>query len=274
MMDAWQNGRDFFGHKSYPRPYIYLSGDRSLAGVERTFRRIGYNPKDFSLIAPRGGDRKLPLLTLLKKLKKDNPSVEVFFIEGFGSKVPKGKLNDYDVVANWLLDLQEFCESEQVTLIGIVHSAKTKEGESYQDPRQRALGSVAWAAYTETMIYIEQTKPDHPEDSTRQIMFLERNSKPEVYKMEFSHDGYLIPMTSSKGNKKTFLDYLDARTLGDEFSLADIKDKTHLSDSSARAEVNKAVKSGLIERTTHGKYTKSLKVEVVKDDLTSLTPTE
>jgi uncharacterized protein YdbL (DUF1318 family) len=274
MIDAWQKGESFFGHKSYPRPYIYLSIDRSMAGVERTFARVGYDPRKFSLMTLHGQDRKLSLLNVLRKIAADKPDVRVIFIEGFSSKVPNGKLNDYDIVSNWLLDIQEFCVKNNITVIGVVHSAKTKEGEEYLDPRQQVLGSVAWAAYTETMVSVKQCKPDSPEDTTRQILFLERNSKPEAFKMEFAPDGYLVPVASSKGNFKVVQKFIDGMHHGEEFTLHDAKLETGLSDSSLRLEISQAAKKKLITRISRGKYVKVTDSKGVKSDVLDLIPPE
>lgn len=255
MIESWQKGLSIFGHESYPVPFIYFSGDRSEAGVRRTFKRIGVDDTKFPIYVPRGADNEASLESILTKILKARPEIKVFFVEGLGSKVPQGKTNDYTIVAKFLKKLTEFCERNKVTIIGVVHSAKTKEGEGYLNPRQRALGSVAWAAFSETIILVEPMKPDNPEDSTRQVLILPRNAKEQAFKLEFD-GGQLVPVRKAPKNNEILDKYLATLEPGEIFTNKDAEDFTNLSDSSLRFELKKLIDNGKLAKRKAGEYFK------------------
>lgn len=256
MIERWKDGNKVFGHESYPKPFVYMSGDRSEAGVRRTFKRVGVEPAGFNIYAPRGIERRLSLVSLLTKAAKNNPTAKVFFVEGMGSKVPGGKTNDYTVVANFLMELQDLCERLDITIVGVVHSSKSKEGESYLDPRQQVLGSVAWASYSETIIIMEQLRGGKNGDgSLRKLSLLPRNSKEEVYKLEFV-GGELVPVKAKETNWLVFERFLSALAIGELFTNKEAMDATELSDSSLRLELTRAVNQKLISRDKVGHYAK------------------
>ena len=192
LIESWMHGNSVFGHKSHSRPFVYISGDRSDAGIRRTFNRVGVDYKKIPIYSLKPADRTLSFVDVLKKLKAIQPDLEVFFVEGIAARVPNGKLNDYNIVSNFLLDLQDFCAQNGATVIGVIHTAKTKEGESYQDPRQKALGSVGWAGYSETIVLVETTEADRPDLQTRRITILPRNFKAEIFQLEFGAEGHLV----------------------------------------------------------------------------------
>jgi hypothetical protein len=85
-----------------------------------------------------------------------------------------GATNDYRSVADFLANLTSLCVREDITIIGVMHSPKMKEDEAYGNPRQRISGSVAWAAYCETVVLVEPVSPDDP-NSPRRLLILPRN---------------------------------------------------------------------------------------------------
>lgn len=252
-IQSWQAGQSVFGHKSHPAPFLYMSLDRSEKGMWRIMQRLGLPPDSLPLFVPKGTERKLPLEALLRLQLQEKPDCRVFFIEGLASRVPEGKINDYAVVADFLTGLADFCAKYHVTIIGVVHSAKTKEGERYVNPRQRALGSVAWAAFSETIILIEPVSPDNPDDTVRELYFLPRNSREEKFRMNFK-DGYLVPV--ARNNKEKFTTYLSTLGVGEEFTSPEAIAEASMPESSFYREADVAIKSGTITSPRKGVYIK------------------
>jgi hypothetical protein len=102
-------------------------------------------------------------------------------------------------VASFCRGIVAFCIQQNVTVLGIHHTAKTKEHERYLNPRQRLNGSGSWPGFSETIFDLEPTKPDDPNVQTRELAVLPRNSREFLTTYEF-RDGLLVPIS-----KPTFI---------------------------------------------------------------------
>jgi len=186
-LQEWQQSGTFLGFKCKPFPEtLYLACDRSKASVEETLSSFPAMRLDWDSIRGQG-------ITSLNTLKSDHPKVKFLIIDGIATLVPDGKVNEYGAVATFLCTLGKFCTANRITILGIGHSAKTKETERYSNPRQRILGSVAWAAYAETIFNLEPIKPDDPTQSARRLFIGPRNHREHIINLEMK-DGILIPV--------------------------------------------------------------------------------
>lgn len=193
MYKALQTGNDFLGRRVRQTKWAYISGDRPERSVRETMEYMGVDFPVFSLV-----DRSLvgkdllnvviPQLTAFYCYKPD-----LIYIDGFTGMVPEGKFGDYTVVSQWLASLQRYCASKNVTILGACHTTKTKENETFKDPRQRIAGSVAWAGYSETVVVIDKI-PEKGHENERIISFEPRNKPPEYFYMTFNEDGHLERM--------------------------------------------------------------------------------
>jgi hypothetical protein len=142
--------------------------------------------------------RDLTLQTINRVLcavKEAHPDARLYVIEGIAGKVPGYKLNDYGEVAKFITEIAVWCESEDVTVLGVVHAAKTKANEQYENPRQKLLGSVAWAAFSETIIGFEPVEAKNPDCKLRRLYLLPRNEAEQTFDLEMQ-DGILVPATA------------------------------------------------------------------------------
>lgn len=260
MIDQWRQGQSIFMHASHPKPFMYLSLDRSQAGVRRIFDRLKIDHKNFRLFVPKANsnNQKLSLAQLLRGLIEHNPDVRVFFVEGFQSRTPDGKMNDYKVVAHFLLELQQICEQYNVTIVGVAHASKAKQDEKYLNPRERVNGTVAWAAYSETIIVIEPEDPDDPQNVNRRVMILPRNAREQVFLME-NKDGTLVEKTSVQNpviqsNFAKVLTWLAEQPLDRIFTVANICTETGIVIGSIHLELGKLQQHHAIEQTKRGTY--------------------
>lgn len=186
---------EWIGRKTVPAAWAYVSGDRATNSVYMTQKRLGVNFKVFSLVdhGMVGADLCSEVFPRLTKFYGYRPNF--VYIDGFTSMVPQGKLNDYQVVAKWLANLQMYCQRKNLTILGACHTTKVKENEAFKDPRQRIAGSVAWAAYSETVVIIESFG-NNPHK--RRVLLLPRNGPEDGVYMEFQQDGSLKVSDSSR----------------------------------------------------------------------------
>lgn len=200
FMMRWMTGDSFFDlkYRSHPCAWLYVTGDRSKAENIRTMVRMQIQPKKIPL-TKEALKRDEPLRGYLERLKNAHPEVELFVIEGLQSFTPKGKINDYDVVARFLNDLTDFCQKRNVTIIGVVHSSKKKKQDFYESPRERLMGSAAWSAYSNCCILVESKDPSDPTCEDRITTLIPRNGKTRTF--EFSIADGLV--TEIKKTPKT-----------------------------------------------------------------------
>lgn len=215
FLENWSSGGKVFNHQAHPVPFLYASCDRSLASVHRTIKRVGIKAPEMMMSA---GDENIATIDKLQEhILKKYPTAKLLVLDGIASLTPLGKVSDYQTVSGFLKSLSRWCQLHDRTILGIGHSAKTKEGEGYLSPRERILGSVAWGGFAETVIFIEPIKADDTGSRLRRLHLLPRNAREEKFEMELSGNGLLIPSerVQPPSKLKTFINSLDP---GAEFS--------------------------------------------------------
>src|SRR4030095_5534108 len=63
------------------------------------------------------------------------------------------------------------------------------------NPRQRIAGSVAWAAYSETILLLEPIKPENSNDHRRTLWVLPRNAAEFTMDYTFNDKGQLVELS-------------------------------------------------------------------------------
>jgi hypothetical protein len=212
-LETWRNGRDLFAYKSIPVPFVYVSADRSRASVERTFQDLGLDPKDWPILAVvernPPDEKGFTIEWLFETVKKEFPHARLIVAEGLATFVRNGKTNDYKAVADFLIQLTRECQKREVTFLGVVHTSKAKEGEGYANPREKLLGSMAWAAYAETIFVLEFYSARNQENPYRKLHVLPRNHAPNFVRyflVDSAQNGRLVPTSLEdikRDNQKT-----------------------------------------------------------------------
>lgn len=255
MHKAFLHGEDFLGRRTKPVKWGYISADRSVRSVQETQERLNTFFPIFSLV-----DRHMTGSSLTNQILPSLPSFYGYkpnfvYIDGF-TLLP-GNANDYQNVAKWLADLTCYCDSKNITILGACHTAKTREGEAFEDPRQRILGSVAWAAFTEGAIVIDKV-PGEP--AKRMVHLLPRN-KPEEHNiaMMFGDDGYLKPV-GKLAHQEEVADMILGPLIGTEPGPLDYKallakaTRAGVSRRSFDRHLAKMVDDGKLTHTGRGDY--------------------
>lgn len=191
IIDDWRQGRDVLGHKSHPQPFCYVACDRTLASTKRTLKRVGIMEGTIPTLSLAERRDIVTIGGVVAAAKIHVEGVRVLFIDAIAVLVREGRTNDYAVVADFLRECAQICAREDITIIALVHAAKVKEGEKFLNPRQRILGSVAWAGFSDTVILIEPATPEDATSDERTVLILPRNAPAEELAMGFNQEGRL-----------------------------------------------------------------------------------
>lgn len=190
LLKDWIKGNPVLGFKSSPEPVMYLATDRNEESLEATFEPFAIN-----------GDFKWKSILNSKATIEDiivaNPDIRLFIFDPIMLFVPGYRYLDYGTVASFLRHLTALCVKYDVTILGVVHTAKAKENELFINPRERLLGSAAWGAYAETLFILGCDNFENPEESQlRHVHVLPRNAA--EFKVFWKFDSQGIPKPASK----------------------------------------------------------------------------
>jgi hypothetical protein len=173
MLLEWEQGKDIFGLKSKPVPWLYVAGDRTERAAIRTLQDMNMNPNSIPLL-PAFGSAHKPLRAIIEEAHKRGAHLLV--IEGFQKFVEgTGQFRD---VQHFLEDMSGYTDPSSLngglTILGVVESPKLKPNERYDDPRQRVSGVSAWGYYSNTIFLIERLRADLKagKDSPRRMMYV------------------------------------------------------------------------------------------------------
>ncbi len=192
MINDWRKGIPVFDHASYPVPFVYVSCDRSRQSVDITVERVGVEPMPY--VDARGvAGRPDGFAAVLEAARSIVPDVRFLFIEAISLLVPGNNIHQaYRNTADWLSTTSQALEKEDVTILGTAHSPKQRANDQILDPRQLILGTVAWAAFAETIIAIQRLAPKSADDQRRTVMVLPRNSREEMFQYGLDDNGRFV----------------------------------------------------------------------------------
>jgi len=238
----------------------YVSGDRATPSVLETQERCEVDFPVFSMVDENlvGEDlatKVIPRLTAMCGYRPD-----FIYVDGFTSLVPGGFINNYAVVAKWLASLQRYCAKMGITIVGACHTAKTKEGESFLDPRQRIAGSVAWAGFSETVLIIEPLWDDKTK-AKRILHILPRNKKNDEMILKLDSDGRLV-MPEKVKLQETLTEFvmdgiMEGHVEGAQVLYSGLRDAAEAKGIHSRTFerwVVKAIEKGTLEKVKRGVY--------------------
>lgn len=252
MMRDWKNTSKVFGKTCLPAKFAYLCYDRSLSSVMETIESVGaLGVADW--IESRVAERNPTFPPHLSDAMPDCENA-VLILDGLVGFVG-GKIVDFGVVSNVLQRATEWAEASGITIIGILNSTKTREGESITNPRQMVIGSTAWAAYAETVMILQPLAPLAVDDTRRAMYFLPRN-KPE-FQMELAIENGLFIPYDDPSNKKRLTQFLNAIPSNqdiDTASLLDIGAKLNLPRRTIERYIKALVEQDKLKQKTKGVY--------------------
>ena len=210
-MLEWEKGEPVLGRKSYPRPWAYVIGDRTLQDAYDSMRGMGINPDDVRCI-PAFGKANKNVGQVLMAAQQMKPVPELLVWEGF-QDLPEGDRRQE--VRTFLCNMSAYCEGDAgfpngLTILGIVESPKLKPTERYTNPRQRVSGVSAWGYHSSTILLLESLENDLSFQTPNRILWIcTKNGPRRCVSAAFNTQGRLvsgeeivIPEPSSKTKKK------------------------------------------------------------------------
>lgn len=196
LAEQWKLGGTILGHTVHPVPFVYISADRSKAGVKRTMARAGVNAASFPFVSLVEHPTVTSIATLAELVARTHPDTKLLIIDGMMRLVPPRKDASTDGgfghISRFLIGVCKLCQDTDLTIIFIVHSPKQKEDSRYANPRERVMGSTAWAAFSETVILVEPYLPISKDTADcRTLIVLPRNSPAIFQDLVFASNGRL-----------------------------------------------------------------------------------
>lgn len=205
MISEWIAGQDVFERKSFPLPCGYLLCDRPAEAAKETLLSLqlpNMTPDNFPIRSMMDMDKEFHFDVLPTLF---DPSVRVIFVEALAALIPNGKINDYHSVLRFFKSLHKICGKHNLTIIGSVHQPKMREDESFSHPRDKVLGSVAWAACSDTVILIEPQNAKSTNCSRRLMTVLPRNESHFEYQLDYDEKGRLVILSGDSDTYKFLL---------------------------------------------------------------------
>ena len=261
LLKAMNEGGEFFGLPTANHPLVYVTLDRDREETTGTMKRVGLDPALVPFIEARVTlskeniqiDDRMELL--LNSVLERYPAAKIIIIDGIVMLAPHGQINNYLYMAEWLQRAREYCKVRGVTILGIAHTSKARQGEEILDPRQKILGSVAGAGFTSCMLLVDKYKPEDA-DIKRRLYILPRNSADQAIDAVLDDKGCIVQDTQSDEDRKWFLMQVLQRSPR-PLSMLDIMTsmaKVGGSRASIYRYLKQLVASGEVERIGRGTY--------------------
>lgn len=220
MLQAWIKGEPVLDYESYPCKWAYIACDRSLNSIRTTMKRVGVEfEKDVYVDSMVDNINLQTMEDVLARMQ--DKGVEFLVLEGIGSVVPGGKINDYDIIANFLRGLTRWCtnkrlsyddeepvETRKRTILATTHMPKMKEKEKYELGRDKVIGSTAWGAFSDTIVTIESVLTKQAElegKDLRQVSVMPRNAKNFMVQYILDEKGKFVQYSATDGDSLMFL---------------------------------------------------------------------
>ena len=231
-----------------PISACYFAFDRALSSIHRTL-----NSMKCELKAPIAS--LYEQARIVEELRIPGPDKvkghNLVIIDGLDCII--NKLIDARDVARVLHQCSQLAISSEVAILGIVGTAKVKNGEGYEQPRERLIGSSYWARLSEDIILISPSENGNKHD--RIVDILPRNSAPLQIDITFE-GGRLVSEETAIPNQRDLAVYA---ALPDSFSTdeaEEVAEDLKISRASMFRSLKRLCKHRLIEKVQHGRYLK------------------
>lgn len=247
----WLQGEPIFGFSSHPEPTKYFATDRNADSLYETLRLIG-------ALDVMPWESVLNSNKTIEQIIKANPVIKVFIFDSLMTFVPGYKFNDYGTVSEFLRGLTHLCYKYDVTIIGMLHTTKLKENATILNPREKLLGSVAWAAYAETLLVLGCDNLEHPDEAqTRYIHVLPRNAAEFKKFWRFGPGGVPQEVPDPQNEDDNYLPFIESLPTGivlNSATLVSYAKKMGISRSTLTRYLSRGVKEFDLKKKSHGHY--------------------
>lgn len=256
IADDWSHSRDVFGLRSYPAPFVFVTATKTRGALNTHMARLGINGFPyFALVNYAKNHEERNLSHILAHARHLVPSLRVLFIDGLSAICPK-RLSDHSEVMQFMLDTVKVCQSQAITIIGTLTTAKAREGQDYTSPLERLLGSGAFSDGSNCKILIDHPNPRKTSDASRLIYLMPADLPMWEQHAKFSSEGSL------KMIERQVFEYALDQWLTEQApesiitrqQILDVAADDNLSRATADRWTDNQCELGSLLRTSRGKY--------------------
>lgn len=115
---------------------------------------------------------------------------EYLVLDGIGFVIEKVISQRH--VAVLMSDLLACCRRRNIHMTAICHTAKSKQGSSYLNPREKALGSGAWVQMAGTAMVCDYLNSIDPTDPRRTFSFLDNTAQGRMFTVRIDEEGRIV----------------------------------------------------------------------------------
>jgi RecA-family ATPase len=199
ILRDWLRSEPIFDHPSFPAKYCWISCERESAGLRDSMLALGMTPSEtyhYSLLELDRASADVSNLTIDTAVLQAQRQAQqqhglVLFIDGLHT-LCEGKIIDTRDVSRFLERVGYLIRRNHMTIIATVASPKSRPEDSTAPPRERFLGSGAWASMTDTKILIEPVNAANAMDAARKITVLPSLLYPQIFRYERHEDGLIF----------------------------------------------------------------------------------
>lgn len=254
VLDQWLGNQSVFGHLSSPVPYTFVSLDRPRDSVLETLETMKLVEVVDRLICLDELPTDATFDTVATLCRKKYADSRFLIMEGFQTFAGDG-INRYDKVQRLLRHVSKSCGHFKETILGVCHSSKIKKGQEFIKGRDRIGGTVAWSAFSETIIIVDADE----KTKVRTVDIYPRNAPEEQHQLIMSTGGVLIPCPKEKGEQ--LYAYILSVPEGQIFTrqwILDTAESLELGERTAERTLKRAVEEQQAEQLGSGEYKRTL----------------
>jgi hypothetical protein len=262
MIVEMQRGGKWLGYQTQWHPLAYIAFDREEEETHETMTRIGLDPRSVPQFYPKvqlpeqGKPTDDRMEQIISAVRTRYPEAKVLVFDAFFILAAHGQINNYLYMAEWLQRARKLCKELDITIIGIAHSPKEREGHKITSPRQKIQGSVAGGGFTSCTVVVDFAGT--ADENKRLIYVLPRNAPDEKFEMIQDERGRLVADTKSLQDKLDYLmGFFGGLPRGGSRSTAEIcvhMEKVKISRPTVMRYLGVLMADGMVLRVKQGHY--------------------
>lgn len=241
------------GHGEEPGTFMYIAADRCKEEIEETMERCDIEPGLFPYHALLDNQHTA---TNFYRLSEMDPNVKILFIEGADCLVDQGKISDNMAVAQFLKEAAEYARKRQIAVWFSTGAPKMKKGEEYVNPRDRVLGSVAWARYSSTIFSMAFGDPGMIKDKSRILTIQPRNHAQREFWLSVNDNGCLYELPTKEGalSRMRFLAQMPSSQWVEAKDLVLLGEGLNMSRATVYRHLKDFIEAGTMVKDENGRY--------------------
>jgi len=239
-----QVGTHVLGYPSRPSAVAYVSLEHSPEYVGNIAKCTSADIPimDFGIADYVSNDKRSLFEDICETARKQEPDLEVLFLDGLFSLLLKGDPSHYKPVRDLMEKTERSLRKHKLSLVAIVRSVKFRgNGAGFIPATDRVMGnSGAWISRAQTFVSIDEVSLDQDGDRRRSVLIVSGGVR-TTQNWQFTSERILVPAIPSDsatsdrtGQRSDWESMLFAYPEGQEFKLEDLRDMAELFDMSDR----------------------------------------